>query len=384
MADIMTGGVVKRETEFIETQPGNPASRIFATCGPDALASVASAALNQWLTCLTVYQAMRSRGLCDPNGASTLVTLHTACDIWANEGLAHVAWHDYDLGWASALIPKTNQYVWRADVVAQAKAGNPFVLMLHRGQSLADLISGQGENGSNIANHFIAGLGYHPGGVSDYRDAHGKTLPEGLWCADGASFAGNNNRGNNFNAANVLQFYSLDNLQKAWPCGFVVVAGRQKAGTPMAWTKQTDGSGKDDQGHTCGVGTYTALVAAGFAAFDGRMSEAHYPASGVADAAMLPLTNGATIHAVQQTAGGAWVEDENGSQVAVDLYEAWQAGLTQIAALNAKIAALEAAAPPVQPPAPQPPVSPPASSDPLATEALAVMTAQKAFFAKLP
>jgi len=350
MADTITGGVVKRETEYIETQPGNPNSRIFATCGPDALASVASAALNQWLTCLTVYQALRNRSLCDPNGASTLSWLHSACDIW---GLTHVAFHDYDLGWHSG--------TWRSDVVAQAKAGNPFVLMLHNGQQLADLISGQGENGSGIANHFIAGLGYHPGGVSDAPWAHGKTLPEGVWCADGASYAGGNNRGNTFNAANVLQFYSLDNVQAAWPCGFIVVQGHGEALKPMAWTKQADGSGKDDKGNVCGAGSYNALVAAGYAAFDGRMSEAHYPAAGVADVAFLPLTNGATIHAVQQTAGGVWTQDTNGSQVAVDLYEAWQA-------------ALKATPPPVQPPA----------SDPLAEEALAEVKALKALFGKLP
>jgi len=357
MTDIMTGGVVKRETEFIETQPGAPGSRIFATCGPDALASVVSAARNAWYSCLTVYRAMRNAGgLCDPNGASTLGTLHAACDLW---GLTHIAFHDYDQNWAT----------WRADVVAQAKAGNPFVLMLHAGQAAVDLISGLGENGNNIQNHFIAGLGYHAGGASDR--AGGRVLPEGLWCADGASWAGGNSNANGFNAANVLQFYSLDILQKAWPVGFVVVKGYGVKEQPMAWVKQADGSGKDALGHVCGAGTYSALVTAGFAAFDGRLSETHYSASGVTDAAFLPLVNGAVFHAVEHPAG-VWNVDQNGSQVAVDLYEL-------LSAANAEIALLKKNPPGPQPAPPVPPVS-----DPLAEAALAEVKALKALFARLP
>ncbi|HUY77355.1 MAG TPA: hypothetical protein VMV29_11330, partial [Ktedonobacterales bacterium] len=237
---------------------------------------------------------------------------------------------DYDEAW------RNNG--WQAQVVACVGANKPAVLMVHAGQALIDLMSNQGENGSGIENHFIAALGYHPGGASDY--AGGKVLPAGLWCADGASYAGGNNRGNGFGAADVLQFYSFATLYAAWPVAYMAVEGYQA--TTMAWVKQSDGSGKDDKGNVCGSGTLDALLAANMGQFDGRMSETHYSASGVADVAFLPLVNGAVFHAVQQNAGGAWVQDQNAAQVAMDLYELATADATALATAKTELTAADA------------------------------------------
>ncbi len=361
--DLMTGGLLDRGSEFIRTiQNGPESSRIYAFCGGRSLTSVLCAALNTRIAARDVYWAQRNHNLCDPNGASTTAGLHAACDLWK---LTHVAWHDYDLAWRAG--------TWLIDVLTQAKAGNPGILMLHAGQQLTDLISGLGENGQNIQNHFIAWLGYHPGGPSDR--AGGKILPEGLWCADGANLAGGNNRANPsgaFNAANVLQFYPITTLYAAWPCGMVVVRGYQEAVKPMAWTQQPDGSGKDDKAHTCGSGMFAELTKLNKLSVDGMASETHYAASGTADTAYLPLVDGTLLHAVQQTAGGPWFQDQNAAQVAVDLQSIIEAQAAEIAQLKQE---LQTPPPPPQPPTPAP------APDPRTQAAVAMLDAIEAAIA---
>ncbi|HUY77096.1 MAG TPA: hypothetical protein VMV29_10020, partial [Ktedonobacterales bacterium] len=206
------------------------------------------------------------------------------------------------------------------------------------GQSLMDSISGQGENANNLLSHFFTIYGRNTGGWSPYAN---RNLPAGYWCADGDNYAGGNNRTTGFAAANVLQFYPDNVMQAAWPTAALVVAG-MKVVTKMAWVKQSDGSGKDDKGNTCGSGTLDALLAANMGQFDGRMSETHYSASGVADVAFLPLVNGAVFHAVQQSAGGTWAQDQNAAQVAMDLYELATADATALATAKTELTAADA------------------------------------------
>ena len=211
--DLMVAGVLDRGSEFFRTIANGPeSSRIYGACGPRAFTSVLCAVLNMRILALTVFWLMKNAGLCDGEGVTTLAKLQASVGHW--KGAVSDGWHNYDEVW--------HLNSWRADMVARAKARNPFVLMLHAGQQLHDLISGLGENADNLENHFIAVLGYHPGGYSARAN---KDLPEGVWCADGANYAGGNNRNTGFNAADVLQFYSLDNLQAAWPVGFVGLQG---------------------------------------------------------------------------------------------------------------------------------------------------------------
>ncbi|HUY76780.1 MAG TPA: hypothetical protein VMV29_08400, partial [Ktedonobacterales bacterium] len=212
------------------------------------------------------------------------------------------------------------------------------------GQSLMDSISGQGENANNLLSHFFTIYGRNTGGWSPYAN---RNLPAGFWCADGDNYAGGNNRTTGFAAANVLQFYPDNVMQAAWPTAALVVAG-EKVVTKMAWVKQSDGSGKDDKGNVCGSGTLDALLAANMGQFDGRLSETHYSAAGVVDAAFLPLANGAVFHAVEEPAG-VWRVDQNAAQVAIDLYDlqyvaaaAAKAAEASLATANAQIATLQA------------------------------------------
>jgi hypothetical protein len=305
MSEILCPGIVDRGTEFVVAYDPitQTTTRRFGTCGPRALASVLSNALGTHILCADVYTSMRGASptpLCDPTGATTIGDLQVEASRYTGAVIAAVQpYGEPWSGWASFF---------------QAHAGvDPFLFETANGQALVDLISGLGENATNLQYHFLAVLGRNTGGWSPLAQ---RTLPPGYWCADGDNFAGGNNVGTGFNAANVLQFYPDTVVAAARPCGAIALKG---AKATMAWQQQPDGTGKDDQGHVCGQGDMTYLIAHGLAASDGLMGEQFYTATD----SFLPLANGRIVTA--HRVGGQWTVDEQGAQALVAVWEQLEA-----------------------------------------------------------
>lgn len=226
-------GYAHRETEFIIAPVGPVAgSRIFGACGPTALASAASAALQRLVTSEQVYALMQPRGLCDAQGITDDRKIASAAVLPAPSGLGltiaeHYAYSpasggDTWAGWATFLG-------WHL-----GSRDHPTVVELARGQALVDAISGNGENASGLTYHFICLIKRHEAGPS--AAAGGRTLPSGYWACDGDNYAGGNNRTNGFAASDALQFYSDTTLAAAMPCAAIAfnrapVAAQTGAGT---------------------------------------------------------------------------------------------------------------------------------------------------------
>lgn len=260
MSEILCSSPLIRGTEFILNDSG---VRLFGTCGQRALASTASSQLGNDVSTLGIYDSMLSHSWCDVGGASTIGGLLNQAK---QMNCAVAAFQPYGEPWNS----------WLPWLGQQIGEGNPVVLEVAAGQALVDKISGLGENAQNLQYHYIAVLGMD--------DA-------GFWCADGCSFAGGNSNANGFAAANVLQYYTDSVLQAARPCAALALKGRVQH---VAWTKQSDGRGQDDQGHTCGQGDIDAILAAGLEGVDAFTSEI-YPDENLVDGSLLPLENGAIV-----------------------------------------------------------------------------------------
>ncbi len=207
-------GLAHRQSEFIIAPVGpNTGQRIFGACGPTALASAATAALQRLVTAEQVFALMEPRGLCDAEGVSDDGKIAAAASAAGGLGLSILEHYPYanDMwaGWPNFLG-------WH--IGSQA---HPTVLELANGQALVDEISGASENAVGLKYHFICLLKKHPGGMSAYA---GRALPSGYWACDGDSFAGGNNRANGFNAADELQFYSDATLSAALPCAAIAFA----------------------------------------------------------------------------------------------------------------------------------------------------------------
>jgi len=268
MAETICAGVTHRESEFAEVLPG---VRVYGACGPNALSEVASNALGAIKHTSDVYWLMANAGLCDSEGVTTLASLATAA---GKLGLTQVAMRGYtDPPWNG----------WQAFFTQYAGVA-PFVAQVGFGQQLVDTISGEGENANNLRSHFFCVLGCNTGGWSPHAN---RTLPAGFWCADGCNFAGGNNNGNNFNAADVLQFYPDNVMGNALPTGALVIQGAR----PMAWHRTANGA-QDDKGHTVGTGMADAIFGANLQNVDGLMSETYYAGA----ASFAPLANGEVIH----------------------------------------------------------------------------------------
>lgn len=312
MAETLCASPLIRGTEFILDDQGQ---RMFGCCGQRALASTASSALGHDVSTLGIYDSMRSHGWADPGGASTIGDLLNQAKLMNIPVASFVQYNEPWTGWLDWLT-------------TQLEAGNPCVIELAYGQALVDAISGDGENAVGLRYHFIGVLGINSGGHSALTS---KQLLPGFWCADGDSFAGNNDNAHGFDAMDVLQYYSDAVLSAARPCGGLALVGRK---TKVAWTMQADGTGLDDQKHTCGKGFMGELAANGETSVDGLMSETYIESS----LSMLPLANGDVY-----TWDGTTVKINQGAQVTVILME--------------QIAALKAAPAPV-PPTPAPPAAP--------------------------
>ena len=330
MSEILCAAPLIRGTEFFLN---DQRVRLFGTCGQRGLASVASSALGTDVNPLGIYDSMLNHGWCDVGGASTIGGLLNQAKVM---NLPVAAFQGYGEPWNG----------WYAWCKAQVSAGNPTLVETANGQALIDAISAAGENAQNLQYHFFALLGYFSGGFSSRAQ---RTLPEGFWCADGDNFAGGNNNANNFNAANVLQFYSISRLSAARLCAALAIKGKA---ITMAWTKLSDGRGLDDKGHNCGSGFMTQLLAAGEASVDGLMSETYLPDK----TSFLPLANGNVY-----TYDGA-VHTNQGAEVSVKLYGLYEAALKQ--ATSAPVVPASAPAP-----------APISQADQLAIEALAAIKA---------
>lgn len=225
-------GYFSRESEFVGGLTG--------ACGPNALAMVVSRATQRYVSTVSVYQTMRTHGLCDGNGISDMGQLVQAARLL---GLPVTATR----GYGGDTWPQ-----WRSFLDSALTRG-PVVFELAHGQNLRDAVTGQGENAVGLRYHFIAVLG---------KDATGRYL-----CADGDNYA----RGN------VLQTYSAATLAAAAPCAALAIAQVAKivvAPVPApkpapkpAWVvvKGPDGSAWYQQtatGHKLGGGLYAALKAA--------------------------------------------------------------------------------------------------------------------------
>jgi hypothetical protein len=271
-----------------------------------------------------VYHMMQRVGLCDSEGVTTLASLAVEARDLNRTTVAFRPYADPPWpGWQSFFA----QYAGVAPIVAQVGFG----------QQLVDMISGDGENANNLRSHFICVLGRNTGGWSARAN---RNLPAGFWCADGCNFAGGNNHNNNFNAADVLQFYPDSVMGAALPTGALVIKGNGGS-TKMAWTR-TNAGAQDDRGHAVGAGVANAIFAAGFQGSDGLLGETYYGA----DDSFTPLANGTVLRYSKAT--NAVTQD--GAHVAVSLFEANTAAQAQIAALNAEIAKLQGGPPPASDP----------------------------------
>lgn len=335
MAEVLCAGPLIRGTEFILDDNG---VRQFGCCGERALASAASSALGNDVRTLGIYDSMRRHGWADPGGASTIGGILNQAQLM---NIPIAAFVQYNEPWTNAL-PWLN---------VQMQAGNPCVIELAYGQALFDTISQQGENAVGLRYHFIAVLGRNTGGWSPLAK---RNLLPGWWCADGDSFAGQNDNAHGFAAINQLQYYTDSVMAAARPCGGVALKGRA---IKVAWTMQPDGTGLDDQKHTCGKGFMAELTARSETAADGLLSETYIESS----LSMLPLSNGDVY-----TWDGTSVHVNQGAQVAVLL-------LNQVNALKATPAPAAAPVPPT--PAPAPTLTPAQELD------LAAMAAIKAALA---
>lgn len=96
----------------------------------------------------------------------------------------------------------------------------------------------------------------------------------------------------------------------------------------MAWTKQTDGSGKDAHGHTCGGGMMAYLESdPALAAADGLLSETYVSGT----SAFLPLSDERVLTSSKDGAG-TWHVGENAASMLVSVWQMYLQAKAQAAA----------------------------------------------------
>lgn len=232
MAETMCAGPIHRASEFALV---GGTTRLFGACGPDALATVLSNALGRDISTADVYTAMAAANL-------LMAVLPDRNAGMSNSG----QWHDAAANIYGATITAFRGYAepW-ADWATffNTHAGHsPMVVEVARNWLIRDEISGLGQNANtdptspNVSRyHIFAVVGRHDGGFSPHA---GRVLPPGYWCADGDNLAGGNDSAHNFQAADVLQFYSDATMANAQPCAALAIAG-QGSVTSMATADPT-------------------------------------------------------------------------------------------------------------------------------------------------
>jgi hypothetical protein len=148
-------------------------------CGPTILAGQ-----GRWRTqsrtpsAQQAMQQMITWGLCGPTGVTTLKKLYTAAQ-------------QYGYKPATRTLAMMQQGVSPLSFAARClmhRAGYPApgisCVLLTNGQALVDYLSRQGEDATNLENHFIGLCGYNTGGYSNFL---GCNVPAGFFAIDGAS-----------------------------------------------------------------------------------------------------------------------------------------------------------------------------------------------------
>ncbi len=282
MTDLLLPGTLYRESEF----QGN----LTGACGPNALSMAASWSTQRIWSTIDVYQTMHTLGLCDANGVSNIGSLYTAAQ---------------KLGLPNLQLPSANGWVgdwpgWPDWFLSQLQAGRIVLFETSDGQALRDARTGLGENASGLQYHFLCAAGY--------------LASTGEWvCLDGDNFA----------VGDVVQHYSDAVMSAAAPCAAIAIGAEVKIVT-------TTGAGPGFDAY-CAANDVTGALRAYFPMGGAEQSAAIYdadPAHGT----------GLVLH---WTSGGA-VADNQATDVALWLYEQWQAAQAQVATLTAEPAAAKA------------------------------------------
>jgi hypothetical protein len=217
----MLPGKLHRESEFV--------GGLHGACGPNAASMAERWADQSQLTTLDVYHRMRAAGRCDAGGVTTMSQL--VAD--AKDAGYHVDVLPY-----REPMPEAD---WRAFFAAHV-GRQAIVFETANGQALHDMLSGKGENATNLHYHFVMVAGWHPGGPSAAPQAKGRVLPAGWWCCDGDNFA----------SGDVAQFYEDGVLAAARQCTAMAVHSRVVTGTTGSGggTGMTVPTGWKDDGAT--------------------------------------------------------------------------------------------------------------------------------------
>lgn len=304
MSEVMCAAPLQRSSDFFLYE----GQWIDGACPATALANTASSALGRSITPISVYLLMREHGLCDPNGAATIGDIQQAAILL---GCEIAAYRGYGEPWTD----------WEAWMIEQAQAGNPAVIESAYGQALKDSVTGLGENYvGSLDYHFFGSEGYLSGGTSPYAEKTFNKLVTGpgFWCPDGDNWAGNNGIAWQFNCTKQLQFYPSTIIEAARPCAALALKGRS---TVMAWSTETDGSGKDSAGHVCSAGFMKAMAESPTdLESDGLAGSIGLPNA----TAFLALENGTVIVADPPTAPFKRFAGEGLAQEWMKLYDLYQ------------------------------------------------------------
>lgn len=168
MADVIVSGTRWNESQF----QGTPLKH--ALCGPNALAMAESWGAQSYVNTLAVFNRMYPAGRCDAEGASTIDALEAQASAdgfktekvgYTDAGIAEATWRHF-----------LSTHAGKAVVIVETLAG----------QQLRDLISGQGEDATNLERHFFGIYGLNDGSAPSATFG-GRSVPAGYITSDGCN-----------------------------------------------------------------------------------------------------------------------------------------------------------------------------------------------------
>lgn len=146
---------------------------LFGTCGPNALAMAESWAAQSYVNTMAVFARMAPAGRCDSIGRATINSLR---DQAVADGFKVEL-----MGYNGAGI---DEATWRHFLATHA--GNSVVIVeTLNGQALRDLISGQGEDATNLQRHFFGIYGLNDG--TQPSALFKRSVPPGYIVSDGCN-----------------------------------------------------------------------------------------------------------------------------------------------------------------------------------------------------